>query len=152
LRRRHVANDHVFANDLLTKRYQWFTIDKSYRDACRSTWSRLATESGRTSHAFLPSIYPSENPSRLTIASVNTVNSHEDDDAAIIDEKIKEDFLRVQPVMLEILRAPHSSLMLKHKQEVELRKKSAQRRQAHIQTTATNDNRYIQLMVSLEKA
>ena len=86
------------------------------------------------------------------MASLNTVDSHDEDENPLItDEKIKQDFLRVQPVMLEILHAPHSSQRLKYKHEVELRKKSAQKRQIHIQTTAINDNRYIELVCSLQE-
>ncbi len=132
--RRRIANDHVFAHGLLTKRHQWFAVDKTYRDACRTTWNRQATASPRPTHMFLPTIYTPENISPLSMAS------------------IKKDFLSVQPVMLEILRAPHSAQKLKYKHEVETRKKSAQKRQAHIQTTAINDDRYINLVYSLQEA
>jgi len=53
--------------------------------------------------------------------------------------------------MLELIRAPHSSKALKYKYELEVRKKSAQKRQIHIQTTARSDNRYIELVDSLHE-
>ena len=149
--RRRIANDHVFAHGLLTKRHQWFSVDKSYRDACRTTWNRQATESTRTSHVFLPTIYSPENLSPLSMASINTIGSNEEENPVLTDERIKQDFLRVQPVLLEILRAPHSSQTLKHKYQAEIRKKSAQNRQAHIQTTAVNDDRYKKLVFSLQE-
>ncbi|CAF2438299.1 unnamed protein product [Rotaria sp. Silwood2] len=151
--RRHFANDHVFAHDLLTKRHQWFTIDKSYRDTCRVMWNRQATESKRTSHLFLPSIYSSENspPTKMTLSNTNS-SADIEENPTLANEKIHEDFLYKQPVMLEILGAPHSSQVLKHKQAVELRKQSALKRHAHIQTTAINDNRYRQLVHSLQES
>ena len=151
--RRRLASDHVFAQGLLNKRYQWFTIDKTYRDACRTTWDRQAIERGRRSQLVLPNVYSSANSSPLTMASNSTIQTqyHEDENPAVTDARIKQDFLRVQPVMLELLRAPHSSKVLKLKQEVELRKKSAQKRQLQIQTTARNDDRYTQLVGSLQE-
>jgi hypothetical protein len=149
--RRRLASDHVFAHGLLTKRYQWFTVDKSYREACRLTWDRQAAESARTSHVFLPTLYSPDNCSPLSMSSINTIGSNEDENPAVTDERIKQDFLRVQPVMLEILRAPNSSQILKYKQEVELRKKSAQTKQARIQTSAMSDYRYRQLVSSLQE-
>jgi len=84
--------------------------------------------------------------------SFNTLGScDKDENPAVTNERIKQDFLRVQPVMLEILRAPHSSKALKYKYEVEIRKISAQKRQIHIQTTARNDNRYTELVDSLQE-
>lgn len=149
--RRRLAQDHVFAHDHLTKRYQWFTIDKSYRDSCRSLWSRQSNESGRSSEFFLPLIStPDEGSSSLAMSSINTFSSRRTGTSAVLDEKIKQDFLCVQPVMLEVVRAPHSSLLLKHKQEVQARKKSAEQRQAHIQTTARQDERYVHLMNTLQ--
>lgn len=150
--RRRLANDHMFAQGLLNKRHQWFTVDKSYRDACRTTWNRQENELGRRSHLILPSVYSSVNTSPLTMASMHTVQSHdtENENPAVTDARIKQDFLRVQPVMLELLSAPHSSKFLKIKQEVELRKKSAQRRQVQIQATARSDDRYTQLVGSLQ--
>jgi len=85
------------------------------------------------------------------MASFDTLGSHEDENPAVIDERIKQDFLRIHPVMLEVLRAPHSGKLLKHRQEVQIRKKSAQKRQVHIQTTATNDDRYLKLVGSLQQ-
>jgi hypothetical protein len=52
--------------------------------------------------------------------------------------------------MLELISAPHSLKALKFKQEVELRKKSAQKRQIQIQATARSDDRYIKLVGSLQ--
>ncbi|CAF4341883.1 unnamed protein product [Rotaria socialis] len=143
--RRHFASDHVFAHELLTKRHQWFGIDKTYRDACRTMWNRQAANATRTSHMTLPSVYSREDASPTSIISPRT-----EEDLLDSDEKIRNDFLRKQPVMLEIMGAPHSSLCLKHKQAVELRKISAQKRHTHIQTTAVNDNRYKQLVHSLQ--
>jgi len=58
IRRRH-ANDHLFTHEYLTKRYQWFNYDKSYRDTCRTMWNKQTMENNtRTSHNFLPVIYP----------------------------------------------------------------------------------------------
>lgn len=148
--RRRAANDHVFVHALLTKRHQWFNTDKTYRDTCRSLWNRQSTETGRTSHIFLPSIYPNEKSSQGTMSSYNHTNSIEEAGPAIANERIKQNFLNIQPVMLEILYAPHSSQVMKHKQHVELRKTSAYKRQAHIQTTATNDDRFTQLVDTLD--
>jgi hypothetical protein len=150
--RRRLASDYLFAKCHLKKRHQWFTIDKSYRDACRTTWNREYAASGRTSHVFLPNVYPSENSSPLSMESFNTLGSRDkDENPAATNERIKQDFLRVQPVMLELLRAPHSSKALKYKYEVEIRKKSAQKRQIYIQTTARSDNRYTELVDSLQE-
>lgn len=101
---------------------------------------------------ILPSVYSSKNTSPLTMASITTMGSHDDEEEKfnLTDERIKQDFLRLQPVMLEILHAPHASKALKHKQEIELRKKSAEKRQVFIQTTAQSDNRYTQLVGSLQ--
>jgi hypothetical protein len=149
--RRRAANDHVFVHSLLTKRHQWFNTDKTYRDTCRSLWNRQSTEAGRTSHMFLPSIYPNEKSSQETMSSYNRTNNMEEVHPAIANERITQSFLNVQPVMLEILYAPHSSQVMKNKQTVELRKRSAYKRQAYIQKTATNDDRFTQLVDSLEE-
>jgi hypothetical protein len=150
--RRRLATDHVFVRGLLTKRHKWLNIDKSYRDACRATWDRQRTESGRTSHLFLPSVYSSDSSSSITMTSFNTVGSYdEDEDPAITDARIERDFLLVQPVLLELMCAPHSSKILKYKQEIQLRKKSAQKRQIQIQTTATTDKRFTRLLGSLQE-
>lgn len=151
IRRRH-ANDHVFAQSHLNKRYQWFTADKSYRDACRTIWNRQAATTSRTSHVFLPSIYPpSENSSPMTMASMNTTGSQSDVDEnpVVVDHKIRQDFLRNHPVMLEILYAPHAKKSFQCKQELELRKQSARKQQTRIQTNAINDNRYTTLVETL---
>ena len=159
--RRHYADDHVFIHGLLKKRYQWFTIDKSYRDACRTiwykdqhrtAWNQQATKSNQTSTKHLPSIHSSENSPTLTMSSFNTWNTNEEENCLLSDEKIKQDFLLKQPVMLEVLGAPHSSQILKHKQTMELRKQSAQKRHAYIQTAAINDSRYRRLVYSLQEA
>lgn len=148
--RRRAAHNHVFLHSHLAKRHQWFDLDKAYRDSCRTSWNRQSIETGRTSHVFLPSIYPSENSSNISISPFNRTDSIEDASPAIANERIKQSFLQVQPVMLEILRAPHSSQVMKQKQTIELKKKSAYRRQAQIQKTATNDDRFTQLVDTLE--
>lgn len=149
--RRRIAQDHMFAQGHLSKRYQWFTVDKSYRDSCRTMWDRQAADNGRSSHLLLPNIYSPDTSSSLTMSSINTFNTKRDENTILLDEKIKQDFLHVQPVMLEIIRAPHSSLVLKHKHEIEARKRSAEQRQAHIQTTAQQDDRYVHLVSSLQE-
>jgi len=145
VRRRH-ANDHLFTHEHLTKRYQWFNLDKSYRDTCRTMWNKQTMEKNRTSHIFLPSIYSEE---KLPFIKHNFKIS-ENENSVISDEKIKQKFLHIQPVMLEILNAPHSSQLLKSKQKMELRKKRALKKQLQIQTNATDDQRYRQLVVSLQ--
>ena len=149
--RRRIAQDHMFAHDHLSKRYQWFTMDKSYRDSCRTMWNRQSTDSSRSSHLFLPSIYSPDTSSSMTMSSSTTFNSKRDENTAMLDEKIKQNFLYNQPVMLEIIRAPHSSQVLKHKHQIEVRKRSAEERQAHIQTTAKQDDRYVHLVNSLQE-
>jgi hypothetical protein len=150
--RRRLASNHIFAQDHLAKRYNWFMVDKSYRDRCRTIWNRQAVESGRTSHVFLPDIYSSANCSPLTMASITTLsNPDEEENPAVTDARIKQDFLSVQPVMLELLRAPHSSKALKNKHELQLRQKSAQKRHVQIQKAATNDKRFTRLVGSLHE-
>lgn len=148
--RRRIALDHMFAHDHLNKRYQWYTADKSFRDSCRQMWSRQSTNSSRMSHVFLPSLSTPELISPLSIASINNFEDSNDENAAIIDEKIKQDFLQIQPVMLEVTRAPHSSELLRQKHRIEARKLSAEKRQAFIQSTAKNDLRYVDLVDSLQ--
>ncbi len=144
--RRRLANDHLFTHEHLTKRYQWFNYDKSYRDSCRNMWNKQNMGKIRTSHIFLPSIYPDKRSGSMN----NIYEIQENENAIISDEKIKQKFLHVQPVMLEILNAPHSSQIMRSKYELELRKKSAQQKQKRIQTNAIDDQRYKQLVFSLE--
>ncbi|CAF4175330.1 unnamed protein product [Rotaria socialis] len=146
VRRRH-AYDHLFAHGHLSKRHEWFNKDKSYREICRTKWNKDATSKPRTSHIFLPSIYPVEDTSSLTPRSFEIID---DESPSVTDEKIKHKFLHVQPVMLEILNAPHSSKIVRHRQETELRKMSAQRRQQYIQRNAIDDPRYRQLVSILQ--
>ena len=100
----------------------------------------------RTSHIFLPSIYPDEKSASM---KNNMFEIKKDENSVITDEKIKQKFLHVQPVMLEILNAPHSSQVMRSKHQLELRKQSAQQKQKRIQTNATDDQRYKQLVFSL---
>ncbi|CAF1123020.1 unnamed protein product [Rotaria sordida] len=144
-RRRH-AYDHLFTHGHLSKRRQWFNLDKSYRDTCRTTWNKETMNKNRTSHIFVPTIYSSESSSFIQDSFEIQKNEH----PVITDEKIKRKFLHIQPVMLEILNAPHSSKLFKHKHGLEMRKISAQRRQKHIQTNATDDPRYRQLVSELQ--
>jgi hypothetical protein len=109
-------------------------------------WNKQTIEKNRTSHVFLPSIFREEK----SLLPKNSFQIHENENSVISDEKIKQKFLHVQPVMLEILNAPHSSQLLKSKQKMELRKKSAQRKHVQIQTNATDDQRYRQLVFSLQ--
>lgn len=149
--RRHYANDHVFAHELLKKRHQWFVVDKTYRDACQTTWDKQVKQANRTSHFFVPNTYMPEEQSALKMSSFNNMNTDIDENSAIVAAKIQRDFLRKQPVMLEIIGAPHASKVLKTKQAVELRKQSAQQKHKNIQTTAINDKRYLKLVGSLQE-
>ena len=142
--RRRLANNYLFAHEHLTKRHQWFHNDKSYRDSCRVLWNRESAEKARTSHLHLPSIFV--NDSTETIQPITP-----DENPMITDAKIKQNFLRTQPVMLEVLNAPHSSQVLRQKREMELRKKSAQQRFRNIQNNAMDDQRYRRLVVSLQE-
>lgn len=144
--RRRAANDHLFSHEHLTKRYQWFNLDKSYRDTCRTMWNKQTEEKTRTSHAFLPSIYPRE----ISSLRKNRFDILENENSIISNEKIKQKFLYVQPVMLEILNAPHSSQVLKSKHQMEVRKQSAQRKHVQIQSNVMDDQRYRQLVFSLQ--
>ena len=142
--RRRLANNYLFAHEHLSKRHQWFHNDKSYRDSCRTLWNRESAEKARSSHLHLPSIFTNESTEKLQPISP-------DENAMIIDAKIKQNFLRNQPVMLEVLNAPHSSQVLKQKHEMETRKKSAQQRFKNIQTNAMDDQRYRRLVGSLQE-
>ena len=146
--RRRDALDHMFIHDHLNKRYQWYAADKSYRDSCRAMWSRQSMNSSRNSHIFLPNIYSPELSSALSMASIDSIR---DESSVLVDEKIKQDFLQVQPVMLEISCAPHSSEVLRKKQNVAERKQSAEQRQNIIQTTARSDSRFLELVNSLQE-
>jgi len=144
--RRRLANDHLFALGHLKKRHHWFNVDKSYRDNCRTMWNKQTTEKTRTSHIFLPSIYPKENSSSIK----NNFQIEENDHAIIADEKIKQKFLYTQPVMLEILNAPHAYKIVKNKQDIQLCKTNAQRQYIQIQKNAVEDQRYTELVSLLE--
>lgn len=109
-------------------------------------WNKQTMEKNRTSHVFLPSIYPKERSGSMR----NIYQIEKNENTIISDEKIKQKFLHVQPVMLEILNAPHSSQIMRSKHQMELRKKSAQIKQKRIQTNAIGDQRYTQLVCSLE--
>ena len=69
---------------------------------------------------------------------------------ALAIEDLKQHFLQTQPVMLEIQQAPHSSRVLQKKHNLEMRKRSAQRRFDQIQTGAKDDQRYHGLVFSLQ--
>ena len=101
----------------------------------------------RTSHVFLPSIYSTEKSSMMK----NRFEIEENENSVITDEKIKQKFLYTQPVMLEVLNAPHSKQVLRYKHEMELRKKSAQKKHTQIQTNAVDDQRYRRLVFSLQE-
>lgn len=143
--RRHIASDHVFQHELLTKRHQWFSVDKSYRDTCRVMWNRQAAEQNQTRNVVLPSIYPIE---KSTSTDPNTKTTENNQGES--NEKIRHDFLSKQPVMLEIMYTPHASQFLKQKHHIALRKESAQRRHVNLQTAAINDHRYHKLVHSLQ--
>ena len=81
----------------------------------------------------------------------NSFNINEDENSNLVDERIKQKFLYTQPVMVEILNAPHSSQIMRSKQHLELRKKSAQIKQQRIQDNAMDDQRYRQLVFSLQE-
>lgn len=147
--RRRLANDHVFTHEHLAKRYQWFHSDKIYRDSCRTLWNKQTMEKNHSRSRFvLPPIYPKQPP---TLAMKNLININENENSIFIDEQIKQKFLYTQPVMIEILNAPHSSQIMRSKQHLELRKKSAQIKQQRIQTNAMDDQRYRQLVFSLQE-
>ncbi|UJR26888.1 hypothetical protein I4U23_008198 [Adineta vaga] len=148
--RRRNAQNHVFVYGLLSKRHQWFDADKAFRDTCRTSWNRKTEESGRTSHIFLPSIYPTKNTSTVNISPLHRFDGIDDDVPAVANERIKQNFLQFQPVMLEIILAPHSSQVMNRKHMIAARKKSAYNRHSHIQKTATEDDRFTQLVSTLE--
>lgn len=145
--RRRLANDHVFTHEHLTKRYQWFHLDKTYRESCRTMWNKQTMDKNRTSQLFLPRIYPKER----SISMKNLYHIDENENSIITDEKIKQKFLYVQPTMVEILNAPHSSQIMRSKQHLELRKRSAQQKQNRIQSNAMDDQRYHKLVFSLQE-
>ena len=82
-------------------------------------------------------------------ASITSFESEKETNPVLIDEKIKQNFLHVHPVMLEILHAPHASKVVRQRAEAQLRRRSAQHRQTHIQSTAKQDLRYVHLVDSL---
>ncbi|CAF1488717.1 unnamed protein product, partial [Didymodactylos carnosus] len=169
--RRRLNNDHVFQHELLTKRQQWLITDKSYRDTCRSLWyknestniedqftirnlsskfgQKLDLNNSSSKTGFLPKInnhyeqYFNEN-----LSVIKEENS--DINCALNNEMIKRNFLEKQPVMLEIHFAPHSSKSLRNKQNKEMRKQSAQRKQTEIQKHALTDPRFRKLVSTLE--
>ncbi|CAF1646233.1 unnamed protein product, partial [Didymodactylos carnosus] len=99
--------------------------------------------------SFLPKInnhfeqYPDEN---LAV----TEEDNEKMTFAMNNELIKRNFLEKQPVMLEIHFAPHSSKSLRNRQNIEMRKQSAQRKQTDIQRGALMDPRFRKLLNTLE--
>lgn len=142
--RRRAANDHLFAHEHLTKRYQWFHLDKTYRESCRAMWTKSDNEkNSRSSHNFLPNIYTNEMRKDYYDIKPN-------ENPILSDEKIKQKFLNVQPVMLEILHAPHSSQTLRSKQKLEIRKQSALRKHVQLQNHVIDDKRYRQLVHTLQ--
>ncbi|UJR22241.1 hypothetical protein I4U23_025302 [Adineta vaga] len=141
--RRRLTNDHLFAHEHLKKRYQWFNVDKSYRNACKATWAK---QKNPTEHVRLPDIFSKENSS----VRENLFQIEEDDNSIIANEKIKQKFLHTQPVMIEILNAPHSYEAFKYKYDMGLHKKSAQQRHGQIQRNAIDDQRYVRLVETLQ--
>lgn len=147
--RRRLANDHVFTHEHLAKRYQWYHHDKTYRETCRTLWNKKTMDNiQQRNHFILPRIYPKER----TTSMKNIFTINENENSILTDEKIKQKFLYVQPVMVEILKAPHSSQIMRSKQHLELRKKSAQVKQQRIQNNVMDDQRYRQLVFSLQEA
>jgi hypothetical protein len=144
--RRRQKNSYLFAHEHLSKRYQWFHYDKTYRDSCRNMWSRdVNGNKTRADHVHLPDVF-SSNETSTSIAS-----NQYDENPMVADARIKQNFLHTQPVMLEIMHAPHASKVLKTKQNMELRKRSAQRHFRQIQSHATDDQRYQQLVGTLQE-
>ena len=139
--RRRLAADYLFAHEHSSKRYQWFQNDKIYRENCRTSWKKEHDENGRTSHIRLPPIHSMQ---EKPLSPPN-----ENDSPAVFDAKVKQKFLRNQPVLLEILHTQQFSPGLKQKLQLEQQKKSAQRRFRHIQHSCTDDPRYHQLVNSL---
>ncbi|CAF1451306.1 unnamed protein product [Adineta ricciae] len=149
--RRRNAHNHVFVYGVLSKRHQWYDADKSFRDTCRASWIRKPDEqSVRKSRAFLPDIYPPKSTSPVVVSPLHRFDGIEDTVPAVANERIKQNFLLYQPVMLEIALAPHSSQVMNLKNYATARKQSAYRRQTHLQKTATEDDRFTQLLTILE--
>lgn len=143
--RRRAVNDHLFAHEHLTKRYQWFQHDKTYRESCRAMWTKTSGDQTRSSHLFLPNIYGNEMNMKKDFYQIKPREN-----PILSDEKIKNKFLNVQPVMLEILNAPHSSQTFRSRQQLEIRKQSAQRKHIQLQNHVIDDRRYRQLVYSLQ--
>ena len=141
--RRRLTTDYLFTHEHLKKRYQWFNLDKSFRDACQCAWSK---QKNRTEHVRLPDICPKGNASIQT----DLYEVEGNDSSTVADEKIKQKFLRTQPVMIEILNAPHSYEAFKYKYDMGVRKKSAQQRHGQVQRNAIDDQRYLKLVGSLQ--
>lgn len=141
--RRRLTTEHLFSHEHLKKRYQWFNLDKSFRDTCQSTWSK---QKNRTEHVRLPDIRPERNASIQT----DLYQIEGNDSPIVANKKIEQKFLRTQPVMIEILNAPHSYEAFKYKYDMGLRKKSAQQRHGQIQRNAIDDQRYLRLVGSLQ--
>ena len=149
--RRQNAHNHVFVYGLLSKRHQWYDADKSFRDTCRASWTRKSDEqSVRKSRAFLPDIYPPKSTSPVVVSPLHRFDGIEDTVPAVANERIKQNFLLYQPVMLEIVLAPHSSQVMNFKNHVTARKQSAYRQQTQLQARATEDDRFTQLLTTLE--
>lgn len=140
--RRRMTSDYLFAHEHLSKRYQWYQNDKSYRDACRLMWKKELEPPVRKSHIYFPAIQSTRPDSQQKPSQ----EEHLSDDI-----KIKRKFLQNQPVMLEVLKAPHSSEVLHRRNQIEKRKKSAFRRFKHIQSNCTDDKRYQQLVQTLNE-
>lgn len=145
--RRRLFNENLFARGHLTKRHNWFNVDKTYRDSCRTMWNKQTKENNhRTSHVILPNIYQKENSSSIK----NTFEIDVNDNSIIANEKIKQKFLHTQPVMVEILNAPHSYQVFKNRHDKELYGKNIQQQQIRIQKNAIDDQRYTQLISLLK--
>ncbi|CAF0917838.1 unnamed protein product [Adineta ricciae] len=149
--RRRNAHNHVFVYSLLSKRHQWYDADKSFRDTCRISWTHKPDkQSVRKSRAFLPDIYPPKSTSPTIVSPLHRFDGIEDTVPAVANERIKQNFFLYQPVLLEIALAPHSSRVMGLKNYAIARKQSAYRRQTHLQETATEDDRFTQLLAILE--
>lgn len=144
--RRHNSNDYLFAFEHLSKRRHWHNSDKAFRDSCRSKWNKDGSAKSKDS-VSLPNINLKDSRSSSVASSIDT---EYDEDPEIVDEQIKDKFLQVTPVMVELLTAPHSSKIFRVRSEKELLKLTTQKQQEFIQSTATVDPRYQQLMMELQ--
>ncbi|CAF0757319.1 unnamed protein product [Adineta ricciae] len=136
--RRRLTTDYLFTHEHLKKRYQWFNLDKSFRDTCQFAWSK---QKNRNEHVRLPDICPKGNFSIQT----DPYEVEGNDSPTVANEKIKQKFLRTQPVMIEILNTPHSYEAFKYKYDMDVHKKSAQKRHGQVQRNAIDDQRYLRL-------